>query len=76
MAAGAAASQFGTTWTAVLFGWDPATAKDVWLAVPINLISGLVLSGLLGFYLAKGLARTGLSVLPPARPDPFRRATD
>jgi ABC-type thiamin/hydroxymethylpyrimidine transport system permease subunit len=60
MAAGAAASQFGTTWTAVLFGWDPATAKDVWLAVPINLISGLVLSGLLGFYLAKGLARTGL----------------
>jgi energy-coupling factor transport system permease protein len=60
MAAGASASQFGTTWTAILFGWDPATAKDVWLAVPINLISGLVLSGLLGFYLAKALARTGL----------------
>ena len=60
LAAGAAASQFGTTWTAVLFGWDPATANDVWMAIPINLISGIVFSGLLGFYLAKGLARTGL----------------
>jgi energy-coupling factor transport system permease protein len=60
LAAGAAASQFGTVWTAILFGWDPATASSVWLAVPINLISGLVLSGLLGFYLARGLAKTGL----------------
>jgi energy-coupling factor transport system permease protein len=60
MAAGAAASQFGTVWTAILYGWDPATASSVWLAAPINLISGLVFSGLLGFYLAKGLARTGL----------------
>ena len=60
LAAGAAASQFGTTWTAVLFGWDPATANDVWMAIPINLISGIVFSGLLGFYLAKGLTRTGL----------------
>jgi energy-coupling factor transport system substrate-specific component len=60
MAAGMAASQFGTTWTAILFGWDPSTAKSVWLAVPINLLSGLVFSGLLGFYLAKALARTGL----------------
>lgn len=60
MAAGAAASQFGTTWTAVLFGWDPSTANDVWMAMPVNLISGIIFSGLLGFYLAKGLARTGL----------------
>ncbi len=60
LAAGAGASQFGTTWTAILFGWDPTTANSVWLAVPINLVSGVVLSGLIGFYLAKGLARTGL----------------
>lgn len=60
LAAGASASQFGTTWTAILFGWDPATANDVWLAIPINLISGAVLSGLLGFYLSRALARTGL----------------
>lgn len=60
LAAGAAASQFGTVWTAILFGWDPATARDVWMAVPINLISGVVISGLLGYWLARNLARTGL----------------
>ena len=58
--AGASASQFGTVWTAILFGWDPATAANVWLAVPINLISGAVFSGFLGFYLSKAIARTGL----------------
>jgi energy-coupling factor transport system substrate-specific component len=58
--AGAAASQFGTVWTAILFGWDPSTAKDIWMAMPINLVSGLVISGLLGYYLAQALAKTGL----------------
>ena len=58
--AGAASSQFGTTWTALLYGWDPAYASDVWMAVPVNLISGVIFSGLLGFYLFKALARTGL----------------
>jgi len=60
LAAGAASSQFGTIWTAIFYGWDPATARDVWLAMPINLISGLVLSGLLGYLLAKAIGRTGL----------------
>jgi energy-coupling factor transport system permease protein len=58
--AGAAASQFGTVWTAFLYGWDPSAASNVWLAAPINLISGAILSGLLGYYLAKAIARTGL----------------
>jgi energy-coupling factor transport system substrate-specific component len=58
--AGAAASQFGTVWTAILFGWDPSTARDVWLAVPVNLISGAILSGLLGFVLYQAIGRTGL----------------
>ncbi len=58
--AGAGASQFGTVWTAILFGWDPAAARDVWLAIPINLISGAVISGLLGFFLARAIGRTGL----------------
>ncbi len=58
--AGAAASQFGTVWTAILFGWDPSYAKDVWMAVPINLISGAILSGLVGYLLAQALRRTGL----------------
>ncbi|MDZ4159370.1 MAG: ECF transporter S component [Anaerolineaceae bacterium] len=58
--AGAAASQFGTVWTAIFYGWDPAFAKDVWLAIPVNLLSGLVFSGLVGYYLARALAKTGL----------------
>ena len=58
--AGAASSQFGTIWTAVLFGWDPAYAKDIWMAIPINLLSGLLLSGLVGYYLSRALAKTGL----------------
>jgi energy-coupling factor transport system permease protein len=58
--AGAASSQFGTIWTAILFGWDPASASAVWMAMPINLISGAVLSGLVGFLLAQGIRKTGL----------------
>ncbi len=58
--AGAASSQLGTVWTAMLFGWDPAFASDVWLAVPVNLISGAILSGVIGFLLARAIGRTGL----------------
>lgn len=58
--AGAASSQFGTLWTATLFGWDPSFARDVWLAIPINLVSGAVLSGIIGYLLARAIARTGL----------------
>ncbi len=60
LAAGAAASQLGTTWTAIFYGWDPSTANNVWMAIPINLISGMIFSGLLGYYLARALGRTGL----------------
>src|SRR5512140_456711 len=60
--AGAAASQFGTVWTAYLFGWDatPAVVQQYWMAAPINMISGFVFSGLLGWWLGKLIARTGL----------------
>jgi len=58
--AGAASSQFGTVWTAILFGWDPAYAKDIWIAVPINIISGVILSGVIGYLLAQAIGRTGL----------------
>jgi len=62
LCAGAAASQFGTTWTAIAFGWTPASALDVWKAVPINLVSGAILSGLLGFMLAYGLEAIAASM--------------
>jgi len=60
--AGAAASQFGTVWTAYLFGWDttPEVVSQYWIAAPINLVSGFILSGLLGLALGKMIARTGL----------------
>ncbi len=60
--AGAAASQFGTVWTAYLFGWDTSAAvvQQYWLAAPINMISGFIISGLLGWWLGKLISRTGL----------------
>jgi energy-coupling factor transport system permease protein len=58
--AGAASSQFGTLWTSIFFGWDPAYSRDVWMAVPINLLSGAFFSGLVGYYLATAIAKTGL----------------
>lgn len=62
MLAGAAASQFGTVWTAYLFGWDssPAVVTQYWIAAPINLISGAILSGLVGYWLGQAISRTGL----------------
>jgi energy-coupling factor transport system permease protein len=57
---GAGASQFGTAWTAILYGWDPATVSDVWFAVPVNLISGAIASGLVPYLLTQAIARTGL----------------
>lgn len=56
--AGAGSSQFGTLWSYVLYGWS--SLQDYLIAAPINLISGFVFSGLLGFFLGKMIERTGL----------------
>jgi energy-coupling factor transport system substrate-specific component len=56
--AGAGASQFGTLWSFILYGWSSLT--DYLIAVPINLISGFIFSGLLGFGLGKMIENTGL----------------
>lgn len=58
--AGIAASQFGTIWSSIFYGWDPSYSKDVWIAVPINMIAGAVFSGALGYFLASKIAKTGL----------------
>ena len=60
--AGAGTSQFGTVWTAYLFGWDssPEIVAQYWQAAPINMISGAIISGLLGWWLGKLVERTGL----------------
>jgi ABC-type thiamin/hydroxymethylpyrimidine transport system permease subunit len=60
--AAAAASQFGTFWSFILFkesaGWG--SLKDYLFAAPINMISGFMVSGLVGFSLAKIIQNTGL----------------
>jgi energy-coupling factor transport system substrate-specific component len=56
--AGAGASQFGTVWSFILYGWS--SMQDYLIAAPINLISGFVFSGLLGYFLGKMIENTGL----------------
>ena len=56
--AGAGASQFGTIWSFILYSWS--SLNDYLIAVPINLISGFIFSGLLGNWLGQAISRTGL----------------
>lgn len=56
--AAAAASQFGTFWSFILYGWTSLT--DYLIAAPINMISGFIVSGLVGFGLGKTIESTGL----------------
>ena len=56
--AGAGASQFGTVWSFILYGWS--SLNDYLIAAPINLVSGFVFSGLLAFGLGKLIENTGL----------------
>jgi energy-coupling factor transport system substrate-specific component len=56
--AGAGAAQFGTLWSFILYGWS--SLADYLIAMPINLISGFVFSGLLGYWLGKLIENTGL----------------
>lgn len=56
--AGAGASQFGTVWSFVLYGWS--SLQDYLIAAPINLVSGFIFSGLLAFGLGKLIENTGL----------------
>ncbi|MBK8824851.1 MAG: ECF transporter S component [Anaerolineales bacterium] len=56
--AGAGASQFGTVWSFILYGWT--SLQDYLIAAPINMISGFIFSGLLGYYLGKMIEKTGL----------------
>ena len=56
--AGAGASQFGTVWSFILYGWS--SLNDYLIAAPINIVSGFIFSGLLGFGLGKMIENTGL----------------
>lgn len=56
--AGAGASQAGTIWSFVLYGWT--SLQDYLIAAPINMVSGMVFSGSLGYLLGKMIENTGL----------------
>ena len=60
MLAGAASSQFSKIWTLILYGWDPSIGSAVWTAIPIEMLSGALLSGVLGYYLAELVRKSGL----------------
>lgn len=62
MLAGAAAAQAHTLWTMRVFGWnaDPAVVRQYWIVTPINLLSGALLSGAVGYALGRFIVSTGL----------------
>ena len=57
--AGAASAQLQTVWSWYVFGWH-STMGMYWLSIPVTLASGAIISGLLGYYLARTVERTGL----------------
>jgi energy-coupling factor transport system permease protein len=59
MVAAAAASQFQTVWSWVLYGWSHAVSQ-YWLSIPINMVSGAIFAGLLGYLIGRAIMRTGL----------------
>lgn len=60
--AGALAAQLRTVWTLYAFENNGSTEamRQYWQAVPFNLLSGAVFSGLVGYLVGLGVTRTGL----------------
>ena len=57
--AGAASVQLPQVWTWYLFGWHD-TMTMFWISLPITMVSGAIFSGLLGYWLARIVHRTGM----------------
>ena len=52
-------AQFGTVWSWYLYGWED-TMMAYWISIPLTLIAGGLISGLIGYYIGLGLSRGGL----------------
>jgi energy-coupling factor transport system substrate-specific component len=52
-------AQFGTVWSWYLYGWED-TMNAYWLSIPLTLIAGGILSGLIGYYIGLALSKSGL----------------
>lgn len=52
-------AQFGTVWTWWVYGWED-TMQAYWISIPLTLIAGGLISGLIGYYIGLALAKSGL----------------
>ena len=52
-------AQFGTVWSWYLYGWEE-TMTAYWISIPLTLIAGGLISGLIGYYIGKALSKSGL----------------
>jgi energy-coupling factor transport system substrate-specific component len=52
-------AQFGTVWSWYLYGWED-TMLAYWISIPLTLLAGGSISGLIGYYIGLALSKTGL----------------
>lgn len=52
-------AQFGTVWSWYLYGWED-TMMAYWISIPLTLLAGGIISGLIGYYIGLALSRSGL----------------
>lgn len=60
-------AQFGTVWSWYLYGWED-TMSAYWLSIPLTLLAGGIISGLLGYAIGKALSKSGLVKSARVRP--------
>lgn len=52
-------AQFGTVWSWYLYGWED-TMRAYWISIPLTLLAGGIISGLIGYAIGKALSKSGL----------------
>ena len=52
-------AQFGTVWSWYLYGWED-TMNAYWISIPLTMLAGGLISGLIGYYIGLALSKSGL----------------
>jgi energy-coupling factor transport system substrate-specific component len=52
-------AQFGTVWSWYLYGWSD-TMSSYWVSIPLTMLAGGLISGLIGYFIGRGLSKSGL----------------
>ncbi len=60
-------AQFGTVWSWYLYGWED-TMNAYWISIPLTLVAGGIISGLIGYAIGMALSRSGLVKAARAKP--------